>query len=86
MTTPNYPEHDKLTLCKDQSQIIGEFLDWLTYEKSIHLAKWNRYNEMVPDHTNTQELLAEFFEIDLNVLEQEKRTMLDELRKANESG
>jgi hypothetical protein len=41
-----------------------------------------RENELVPIHYDVQKLLAEFFGIDLDKLEQEKRTMLDELRKA----
>ena len=35
-----------------------------------------------PDYTSTHNLLAEYFGIDLQKLEQEKQAMLDELRKA----
>jgi hypothetical protein len=38
---------------------------------------------LVPVRKNVTQLLAEFFQIDLNVLEDEKRAMLDELRAAN---
>ena len=34
---------------------------------------------------NVQELLASFFEIDLKKIDKEKRAMLDEMRKLNES-
>ena len=34
--------------------------------------------------TSTEKLLAEYFDIDLNKLEEEKRAMLDECRKLNE--
>jgi hypothetical protein len=36
-----------------------------------------------PEPTNTEKLLAEFFGIDLKALEEEKRAMLDEIRRPN---
>lgn len=41
-------------------------------------------SELYPYSYNIQKLLAEFFEIDLNKIEEEKRQMLDEMRKLNE--
>lgn len=110
-----YPEHEKLAKVRDESQSIGEFLEWLS-EKGIRLAAYHthnegcvnpdwhegvndgkdwldddhvekivcggRENELVPIHYDTQKLLAEFFGIDLNRLEQEKRTMLQHLSEA----
>lgn len=76
----NYPEHEKLKLVKDQSQICGEFLDWLNEEKDLILAKLDEYDDLMPFHISTQKLLAEFFEIDLAVLEDEKDQMLTALR------
>jgi len=77
----DYPEHEKLTKVADKSQAIGEFLEWCSAEKGISLANYSDYREdgmPVP----FRPLLAEFFEIDENVLEQEKRAMLDAMRKA----
>lgn len=34
------PELDKITKVRDKSQAIGEFLDWLTGEHNIVLARW----------------------------------------------
>lgn len=39
---PPYPEHEKLDEIKDQSQAIGEFLEWLGREKSIELCEWRK--------------------------------------------
>ena len=80
----NYPEHDKLSAIKDKSQAIGEFLEWLDYEKNYRVCSlcessdgWRE--EYSPIFTSNEKLLAEFFCIDLKKLEQEKRKMLDEL-------
>lgn len=40
---------------------------------------------LVPIHTSIEDLLAEFFQIDRKKLEQEKRQMLNEIRRANDS-
>jgi hypothetical protein len=82
-----YPEHDKLAEVADQSQAIGEFIDWLSKEKGMHLYRYLK-GAVCPVETNLsiQSLLAEFFEIDLKRLEDEKRAMLTAMRAANEAG
>jgi hypothetical protein len=132
-----YPEHQRLEVVKDQSQAIGEFLEWLS-EKGLRLTRWlpeytndepkylyadergtslgykymheghaslpddtaasRRYCHAVwdaalnpgyeyrpagyyEDHTGAEKLLAEFFDIDLTKLENEKREMLAQLRQ-----
>lgn len=39
---------------------------------------------LVPVYQSTEKLLADFFEIDLNKIEQEKRQMLEQQRKLNQ--
>ena len=79
-----YPEHDKLKAVQEESQTIGEFLDTCGYT----LAKWSKephlvdYAELVPVG-NIQDILAEYFEIDPNKIEAEKRAMLEGMRTAN---
>ncbi len=86
------PEHNKLDKVRDKSQAIGEFIEWLRETKKVHLCKWNTYeepnwDEKEPDGyldyvtTPIEELLAEFFEVDLKKLEQEKQAILDEIQK-----
>lgn len=100
-TEAHYPEHEKLEKVKEQSQTIGEFLEWMNEEKGIVACRWHEmqteskddpdgpssinpsgkitYTEparYLPANYNIQMLLAEYFEIDLDVIEQEKRAML----------
>jgi hypothetical protein len=85
-----YPQHEKLHVVKAKSQAIGEFLEWLTTDQGWFIARWSELDPgesgvaygmvMRPD---TNKLLAEFFDIDLKVLEEEKLAMLAELRKMN---
>jgi hypothetical protein len=84
MRKPEYPEHEKLALIKDQSQAIGEFIEWLHAEKGIQLGKYVKGHEfMAPAGVPKEKLLSEFFEIDLDKLESEKCKMLDEQRALN---
>jgi hypothetical protein len=76
-----HPECDKLLAVKERSQAIGEFLEWLTGEKGVVLATWFPPGRLESGGYRIEKLLAEFFEIDLDKVEQEKRVMLEELRE-----
>ena len=80
-----YPEHEKLEKLGDYPQVIGEFLEWMSYEKQIQRAIYSNTEKgddnLYLDNTPTQDLLAEYFEIDRDKLEQEKQQMLEEMRK-----
>lgn len=79
-----YPECEKMMAVKDKSQVIGEFLEWLQYERSITVELCVRndiHDKLFPFNFSTEKLLAEFFNIDLNKVEKEKRQILDELRR-----
>ena len=76
-----YPEHDKLKKVQGNSQAIGEFLDWLVQEKRIFLAT-SIDGDFYPAHQNNIKLLAEYFDIDLTILEEEKSMMLQTIREA----
>ena len=80
---PPYLEHEKLKLVKDKSQAVGEFIQWLE-EKGISLAHYPEGSERLCSvYTPVSKLLAEFFEIDLDALEQEKEHMVDSIRRVN---
>lgn len=83
-----YPEHEKLAAISDQSQTIYDFLSWLDGEKGVVLGNDNfGYAEgksYVPDGSQVKGWLAEFFEIDLDKIEAEKRAMLDELARESQ--
>lgn len=66
-----YPEHEKLRLVSEKSQACGEFLDWLI-ERG--------WEPREGGSANVRKLLAEFFEIDQELLEREKEHMLEGCR------
>jgi hypothetical protein len=87
----DYPEHDKLTGIAPESQVIGEFLEWIQHEKEIFLARvyttqaapeGEVRSEMAPWRGHTDHLLAAFFKIDPKKIEAEKREMLKRVRAA----
>jgi hypothetical protein len=77
-----FPEHDKLRTIKDKSQTIGEFLEWCEGQ-SFELCEVTPSGNRWPITERREAILARFFEIDLDVLEREKRAMLKSVRKAN---
>jgi len=76
-----HPELDKMMAIKDKSQVLGEFLDWLDSETEYCIATRCRDMDcLVRAHVSIEQLLADFFGIDLNKVEEEKRAILDGLR------
>jgi len=79
-----YPEHEKLKKVSDRSHEIFDFLHWLGKKKGIVLAEWGENEhgreELFPTYYPVRGALAEFFQIDLYKIEQEKRAMLDSMR------
>lgn len=72
-----YPEHEKLEKVSDQSQAIGDFVEWLQSKYSICKYDEKRFGgTWWPVTLDLQRTLAEYFGIDLQQLEFEKRLML----------
>lgn len=82
----NYPEHEKQHKIKDFSQKCGEFVDWLQKEKGLVLAVYGKRvtnaDKLYPADPSIPQLLAEFFKVDPQKLEVEKREMLEAMRAA----
>lgn len=74
------PECEKLLKVSHISQSIGEFIEWLLNERGYVLAEWNENDELFPVHPDIEKLLAEYFQIDLNKIENERRAILRALR------
>lgn len=77
-----YPEATKWGIALDQEggHAIQNFLEWLTENHTEDdIGALKRVLDLHP-----QELLYEYFEIDAEKLEQERRQMLDELRNQNQ--
>lgn len=83
----NYPEHEKLSGIKEQSQALGSILDWMFNEKGWYLVEWKEdddgYKQRYAITSNVNQILAEYYKVDLVKLEEEKMQMLDEIRKLN---
>lgn len=82
-----YPEHDKMRAVLTESNTIGAFLEMTGYV----LAEYDTYvNSMGVEQTSLvavsksiPQVLAEYFDIDLNKIETEKREMLRRLAERN---
>ena len=96
---PETPELDKMAQFTDRSQAVGEFLDWLLGERDIVFAKWPKEREeeeeddfaddwpkdrLIPECVNLNMLLAEYFDVDLVKVENERRAILAYLREKHE--
>jgi len=76
--TERYPEHIKMRATHDKSHAIVDFVSWLTEERGVTLID---YDGMSVHLKELQVLLADFFEIDLDKVEQERVKMLDEIQQ-----
>ena len=82
---PECPECDRAIAVKDKSQSIGEFLEWMELEKGLVRAYYDEdYNVYRRAHGGIEKLLAEYFEIDLDKVEREKRRLLAKLQVINQ--
>ncbi len=66
-----YPEHERLSAISDESQAIGTFVDWALDE--CHL---------VLPSGSVRSMLASYYEIDEDLIEEEKLQMLQAMRDA----
>jgi len=93
------PELDKMMKIREQSQTVGEFVDWLRDEKNVTLCESHQHSEFcenpdediecelekdeyIPYSFRIQELLAEYFDIDLDKVETERRKILESIQKS----
>ncbi len=70
---PDTPELDRMGAITDESQKLGEFLEWLQIKYTLCEL---RNDEYFPVSININQLLAEYFEIDLVKVEVERRLVL----------
>lgn len=79
-----YPQLAKSKAVNEKSQTIGEFVDWLLIDKGYRICTFIENEspaggQYFSEHMGTarmEQLLAEYFEIDLEAAEQERRAML----------
>lgn len=85
MSTPT-PELDKqhAVIESGAAGTLGDFYDWLG-ENGYVIAKYVTYEgwrekQLAPAHAQPEQLLADFFGIDRDKIESERRAILEELR------
>lgn len=76
---PKTPELDKIKVYKDTATTIGGFLDWLE-ENNLYLC--NEYDNF--DERTKEELIADFFNIDLKKVSAEKDAIYAWMQKNQE--
>jgi len=82
--SPRYPECDKLDNNWKAVFAIQQFLEWLSEQKmTICELLGKEFPEFQPVTKNAQDLVYDYFRIDANKLERERRAMLEEQRKRN---
>ena len=93
-----YPEHEKLKALEGKNDAVAGFLEWMA-ENEYVIARHHEHNrdcrksgefvcgynqdDLYPVRRNIESLMAEYFKISLTKLEDEKRAMLDEIRRNN---
>ena len=85
---PVCPECEKLASVSDKSNELGHFLDWMFTENDYVLCKWYEdegedgqdYYRVHLSNSLINDVLAKFFHIDLDKVEQERRALLEWLR------
>ena len=92
-TVPAAPECERQAeiVRSGKAPLVQEFIDWLLDDKKWVLARYVEDDERTPNDgiygeqpvpvfVQREELMAEFFGIDLNKIEAERRALLDHLR------
>ncbi|MFI9629278.1 hypothetical protein [Streptomyces sp. NPDC052042] len=83
-TTELYREHAKQAAVLDEAEVIGRFLDESPYVLAEYTAiDGYRDPQLVPVGRSIQQVLADFFGIDLQRIEAEKRQMLKVMSAMN---
>lgn len=72
-------ELERIAKVKRESQLIGEFLEWLRSKYTVCEPCRHGYR---PASKSIEELLAEYFEIDLEQAERERQELFRQIREA----
>jgi len=79
-------ELEKIKEVQNESQVIGEFLDWLQNEQGFTICELNKKTEMYyPVSRSIQSFLEIYFHIDPVKAEAERRQILEDFRRRNAS-
>jgi len=79
------PECDKITANREESRILTDFYDWLG-EHGLEICAYDEKSyggEWLPDSRRPEQLFADYFGIDMNKVEEERRAILELQRELN---
>lgn len=76
---PETPELDKMKAVQNESQVIGAFLEHQS-QGGISLACFGNDEEIHFVRKSTEEILADYFNINLAKCEKERRAILNSIR------
>lgn len=80
----NTPTLNRMLEIQEVSQLCGEFLDWFLHRYTVFDRRQSRETPFADvmgnsDYINKEQLLAEFFDIDLEEAEKEKQRLLEQV-------
>jgi len=82
-----YPESKKMQDVSQDSQKLGKFLEYIMDRYSLVDINDFRSNNSVPigysSNIDIEHVLADYFDIDLNLVEEERRKAIDYLRNSS---
>ncbi len=92
-----YPECEKLQSVSEESQRIGFFLEWLKNQYSLCVWQEGRKDYFgddpedyiyspegyYPDRKSIEAILAEYFQIDMDKVNEEREQILRDIREEN---
>lgn len=81
MRTIKTPALNKMLKNKEQSQTIGEFVEWLS-QQGYTICRVDKFDRFSPVRRSIEEWLARYFKVNLNKAEEERRALLEQIRKA----
>lgn len=80
---PACPENEKIAKLQGENKTIGDFLEWLFDEYT--LCSWDKvYERYESNNKGVEKLLADYYGIDLDKVEQEKIALLKWIRESNQ--
>ena len=84
MPDTRYPLNNKFERVSDLTHTIASFLEWAEKQKGLSLCEPYKpqYSWYIPINTSKEQLLLEFFGIDLAAMEREKMQMTGACVKA----
>ncbi len=85
-------ELEKMRQSQNASHVLTAFIDWM-YENGYAVCRWQdltRHSDEIgdlspegwfPKHNSHEQLLADFFDIDMKKVEEERRVLLESIRE-----